>query len=144
MSRRCPFNTNSKLYEDYYGLQVGHGLPVFIGGRNYRGHGLGSILAGIGRAVVPLLKSGGKALLKEGARTGMRVAHDVLSGQSLGSSFKQRAGQAGKRLLNQVVDGVKRRAGGAGGGPPPKRRIKAPRTRKTKQKRKRNSRDIFG
>ena len=103
---RYPYQSCPKLYEDYYVNQVGHGLPVFVGGgsrRLYRGHGFGSLLAGIGRAVVPLLKKGGKALLKEGARTGLRVAQDVMSGKRLGSALKQRAGQSGKRLLTQVL-----------------------------------------
>ena len=105
---RYPYQSCPRLYEDYYVNQVGHGLPVFVGGgggggRRYRGHGFGSLLAGIGRAVVPLLKKGGKALLKEGARTGLRVAQDVVSGQRLGSALKQRAGQSGKRLLKQVL-----------------------------------------
>ena len=102
---RYPYQSCPKLYEDYYVNQVGHGLPVFVGGggRRHRGHGFGSLLAGIGRAVVPLLKKGGKALLKEGARTGLRVAQDVMSGKRLGSALKQRAGQSGKRLLTQVL-----------------------------------------
>ena len=103
---RYPYQSCPKLYEDYYVNQVGHGLPVFVGGggrRLYRGHGFGSLLAGIGRAVVPLLKKGGKALLKEGARTGLRVAQDVMSGKRLGSALKQRAGQSGKRLLTQAL-----------------------------------------
>ena len=103
---RYPYQSCPKLYEDYYVNQVGHGLPVFVGGggrRLYRGHGFGSLLAGIGRAVVPLLKKGGKALLKEGARTGLLVAQDVMSGKRLGSALKQRAGQSGKRLLTQVL-----------------------------------------
>ena len=120
---RYPYQSCPKLYEDYYVNQVGHGLPVFVGGggRCYRGHGFGSLLAGIGRAVVPLLKKGGKALLKEGARTGLRVAQDVMSGQRLGSALKQRAGQSGKRLLTQVLS------------PSPSRRQKRIKTKRTAQ-----------
>ena len=146
---RYPYQSCPKLYEDYYVNQVGHGLPVFVGGggrRSYRGHGFGSLLAGIGRAVVPLLKKGGKALLKEGARTGLRVAQDVMSGQRLGSALKQRARQSGKRLLTQVLS------------PSPSRkqkRIKTKRTAQGKQsgrqrlrrqqpKKKQRMTDIFG
>ena len=120
---RYPYQSCPRLYEDYYVNQVGHGLPVFVGGggRRYRGHGFGSLLAGIGRAVVPLLKKGGKALLKEGARTGLRVAQDVMSGQRLGSALKQRAGQSGKRLLKQVLS------------PSPSRRQKRIKTKRTAQ-----------
>ena len=144
---RYPYQSCPKLYEDYYVNQVGHGLPVFVGGggrRSYRGHGFGSLLAGIGRAVVPLLKKGGKALLKEGARTGLRVAQDVMSGQRLGSALKQRARQSGKRLLTQVLS------------PSPSRkqkRIKTKRTaqgkqsgrqRRRQQPKKQRMTDIFG
>ena len=149
MVRHCPYHSSSKLYEDYYGQQVGHGLPVFVGGRTYRGHGLGNILAGIGRAVVPLLKKGGKVLLKEGAKTGIKVAQDVLSGQKFGTSIKQRANQAGKRLFNQAVE----HASGYEFGPKRIKHAKAAKKnqkaiqkrRKTKKKmEKATMNDIFG
>ena len=56
-----------------------------------RGRGLGSLLSGLVRSAVASLKSGGKALLKEGAKTGMQLAQYVLSGQNLKSAAKQRA-----------------------------------------------------
>ena len=147
MRRQCTYQSCPRLYEDYYSNQVGHGLPVFVGGRSIRGHGLGSLLAGIGRAVVPLLKRGGKALLKEGARTGLQVAQDVVSGRRFDTALKQRSRQAGKRLLNQAT-------GGGGGGGAKRRRIKTSRgrggkqtgPRKTKQQhqKRRQRPDIFG
>ena len=121
MGRQRAYESCPKLYEDYYTNQVGHGLPVFVGGRSFRGHGLGSLLAGIGHAVVPLLKSGGKVLLKEGARTGLQVAQDVLSGHRFDTALKQRSHQAGKRLLNQATVGGSRK------------RIKTKHTRSRKQ-----------
>lgn len=104
MGRQCNYQSCQKLYDDYYTQQVGHGLPVFVGGRSYRGHGFGSLLAGIGRSVIPLLKRGGKALLKEGARTGLQVVSDVASGQRVGASLKRRSAQAGKRMLHNAVN----------------------------------------
>ena len=147
MVRHTPYVGNSKAYEDYYCSQAGHGLPVFIGGRNIRGRGLGSLLGGIGRSLIPLLKSGGKALLKEGARTGMQVAHDVLSGQSVKSAMKQRAKQAGKRLFDQAVGQVVGRS--APPGQSARKRIKSSASRRTTQKtftsrRRRQPADIFG
>ena len=93
---RYSYQCNRRLYEDYYQKQVGRGLPVFIGGTSMRGRGLGSLLSGLVRSAVPLLKSGGKALLKEGAKTGTQLAQDVLSGQNLKSAAKRRAQEAGK------------------------------------------------
>lgn len=150
MVRLTPFQGSGKLYEDYYCNQVGHGLPVFVGGRNYRGHGIGNLLGGIGRALVPLLRSGGKALLKEGARTGMQVAQDVLSGRSVKSSLQQRASNAGKRLFHQAVGRVTGTTA-APPGEPARKRIKSStphrqgQTGRQKKKRRRaTAADIFG
>ena len=71
MVGRCHYKHDRRLYEDYYRTQVGYGLPVFTGGKSTRGRRTGNLLGGLFRSVVPLLKSGGKALLKEGAKTGM-------------------------------------------------------------------------
>ena len=86
-------------YEDYYLSQArGGGLPVFIGNRQ-RGQGLGNLLGGIARMVVPVLKRGGKALLKEGLRTGVGILGDVVGGDGIKASAKRRLRQSGKRLL---------------------------------------------
>ena len=81
---RYPYQCNRRLCEEYYQKQVGHGLPVFVGGTAMRGRG--SLLSGLVFSAVPRLKSGGKSLLKEGAKTGMHLAQDVLSGQNLKSA----------------------------------------------------------
>ena len=130
---RIPYTPNHKLYDDYYANQTGHGIPVYIGGM--RGRGLGSVLSGLFRAVVPLLKRGGKAMLKEGVTSGLQVAQDVLSGANLKNAVKKRVRGTGRRLLKRAFGGLK---------PPPgepvKKRIKK-RVRYSKSKR---SRDIFG
>lgn len=97
------------------------------------GRGLGSILSGIGRTILPLLKAGGKALLKQGARTGLQVASDVISGQDIKSALKQRGQDAGKQLLYKAVGAL---SGGAPPGEPLKKRIKLSTTRGSTQKKK--------
>ena len=151
MAHRTPHLSNSKVYEDYYCNQVGHGLPVYVGGRNYRGGGLGNILGGIGRAIIPLLKSGGRTLLKEGAKTALHVGQDLLSGENIASSVKRRSKQAGKRMFHRAVNHVT----GIGGGQPVRKRIRTsspskkrqtkPRkqVRKKKKNVKRRAKDIF-
>ena len=71
-----------------------------------RGRGLGNLMGSLFRSVVPLLKSSGKALLKEGAKSGMQLAQDVLFGQSLKTAAKRKAQEAGKRLFHQAVGKV--------------------------------------
>lgn len=157
MVRHTPLHRRPKLYEDFYCNQSGHGLPVFVGGRSQRGHGLGSFFGGLGRMLLPFFKTGGKALLREGVGTGLRVAQDALAGRNVGDSFRNHAKEAGSRLLkgavhhladNQSGSGIRRkRRKPAPPGEPARKRIKpTPRRRrshkKTKQSQKRFT-DIF-
>ena len=95
---RIPYRANPELYNDYFKNQVGHGMPVYIG----RG-GLGNVLSGLFRSVVPLMKRGGKALLKEGVRTAVQVGSDVLDGKNIKAAMKNRAAETGKRILRGTV-----------------------------------------
>ena len=60
---RVHYKPNSILYDNYYKNQVGHGLPVYVGGM--KGRGLGSVLSGLLRTEVPLLKKG-ESVIKRG------------------------------------------------------------------------------
>jgi hypothetical protein len=114
MVRHVPLHRNPKLYEEHYCNQSGHGLPIFIGGRSQRGRGLGSFFSGIGRMVMPWLKTGGKALLREGMGTGIQVARDALAGRDAGESFKEHAKAAGQRLLEGAADHLGGNQSGSG------------------------------
>ena len=59
---RQPYRPNPASYELYYRNQIGHGLPVFRGGM--RGHGLGSVLSGLLRSAVSLLKKRWQSFIK--------------------------------------------------------------------------------
>ena len=132
------------IFEDYYTRQAGHGLPVFMGNRYQRGHGLGNILGGLARMVVPVLKRGGQTLLKEGLRTGADILGDVVAGESVKTSAKRRVKQTGSRLLNEAL---RRPAppGQPARKPLKRRRLNATAHSKTYGKRKRITRhdDIF-
>ena len=148
MVRQSPYVMDGKMYEHHYCSQAGHGLPVFIGGRNIRGGGLGSLFSGLARSLVPLVKSGGKALLKEGTRAGMQIAGDVLSGRQVGSAVKERAKQAGKRLIDRAFDQMRSPSSKHSG----RKRIKSTASPRPRQKTSRTIRkkkprrqiDIFG
>ena len=140
--RHFPIRRNPRVYEDFFCAQAGHGLPVFIGGRSQHGHGLGSFFSGLGRTILPWIKTGGKALLREGLGTGLQVAQDALAGRNIGESFKEHAKEAGQRLLqgavqhvvgNQSGSGIRRRA--APPGEPHHKRVKhSPRRRQSHKK----------
>ena len=93
-------------FEDYYIQQAktGNGLPIFISGQ--RGHGIGGILSGLARMIVPVLKKGGKALLKEGVKAGTHIIGDVLEGKNFKTSVKKRAKQSGAKLLKKAADQI--------------------------------------
>ena len=80
-------------------------MPFYSGAQYQRGHGLGSIFASIGRAVLPLVKSGAKAVGRELLKSGSRIASDVLAGENVKRAAIRRAKQAGSNLLNRAVGG---------------------------------------
>ena len=75
-------------YNDYYARQACGALPYFAGAPYQRGHGLGSLFGGLLRSAMPLIKRGAVALGKGALKTGVRIADDVLSGQSLKRAAK--------------------------------------------------------
>ena len=96
----------SNQYDQYYLGQAGGNLPVFAGSRVQRGHGIGGILSGLMRMAAPLMKSGMKSLGKQGMKTGLQIAGDVMTGKKPKQAVKRRAKQAGldvtARALQQL------------------------------------------
>ena len=70
-------------YNDYYARHASGALPYFAGAQYQRGHGLGSLFGGLLRSAMPFIKRGAVALGRGVLKTGVRVADDVLSGQSI-------------------------------------------------------------
>ena len=95
---RVPYRSNPTVYDDFFKSQVGRGLPVYIG----RG-GLGNVLSGLFRSLVPVMKRGGKALLREGVRSAVGVGQDILTGTNLKTAVKRRATESGKRLTKKAL-----------------------------------------
>ena len=78
------------------------GFPVFRGSRMQRGYGIGSVLSGMLRAVVPFLRRGAQALGKQAFRTGLDVGRDVLSGRKLKNSARQRTLQTVRNVVEKA------------------------------------------
>ena len=82
----------TKLQHDYYMDQVGGGLPHFIGAENQRGHGLGTVISGVLKQALPLLRSSfAQAVKRKALKAGLGVAGDLLRGKSLKTAVKNRA-----------------------------------------------------
>ena len=116
----------NRYYEDYYQRQVGGALSVFAGARVQRGHGLGSLFGSLLRSAALLIKRGAVALGKRALKTGLRVADNVMSGQTMKDSTKRRAKEAGTDFINSLLGGA--------GSPPGVRASNARRTRRIKRK----------
>jgi len=83
-------DASRNLNEEYYSRQNGGEIPVFVGRRFQRGHGLGSILGGLfRRLVLPFFKAHGKHILANTLKTGMEVADDVLEGKTVQEAAKK-------------------------------------------------------
>ena len=76
---------NRGYYEQYYADQCGNGMNVFHGARGQRGHGVGSVLSGLFRSALPMIKNIGKQALQ----TGLNVATDVVQGNSFKDSLRK-------------------------------------------------------
>lgn len=138
------------LFEQYYRSQAGSGLPIFVGGRNQRGNGLGSMLSSLFRQAVPMLKRVGGQLFRSGAQ----VARDMLDGQSFSDSARKRASQGITTLLGEdpiseqtgsgrrrLRRGIKRKRKSS---PIKRKKVTKRRAKKTKRrKNKYSKRDIF-
>ena len=105
-----PFQQPRGTYRKYYeSSQYGRGmvLPAFMGGRVQKGHGIGSFLAGLARAavplVIPLLKSAGKAAATAGLAAGAGALADVVAGKNAKQSVKEHAKAAGSNLLKRAA-----------------------------------------
>lgn len=137
-----PFQPPRGSYEKYYeASQYGRGLvlPAFVGGKVQKGHGLGSLIAGIARAavplVMPLMKSAGKAAASTALSAGAGVLADVIAKKGAKASLKKHANAATAELLQRAAESdylnsvttrkpTKRRAASKGAGPKTKKRKK--------------------
>ena len=90
-------------YNEYYAHQAGGALPYFAGAQYQRGHGLGSLYGDMLRSAMPLIKRGAVALGRGALKTGVRIADDVMSGQSIKKAAKRRVTDAGRNLMRGLL-----------------------------------------
>jgi len=139
------------MYEDYY-TQQGQGVPVFNGSAGQRGHGLGSILSGLFRSAMPMIKRGLAFFGKHAIKTGLEVANDVVEGSSFVNSARRRVPEGINRFAtaagftNQAGSGLRRRARSTSvrGKSKKSKRSKSKTSKKSKNKsKKKKHNDIF-
>lgn len=97
-------------YQLYYANQAGSGIGAIYRGAPYqRGHGIGSFLGGIFRSILPLFKTGARAVGKEALRTGSNFLGDLVQNRPAKEAFRGRLQEAGinlKRKADQKIDSL--------------------------------------
>ena len=100
-------------YVRYYLDQQGHSMPVFRGspwqlGHGQMGYGLGGPFRSVARAVMPMFKSGAKALENISLKSGANFVGDVLAGKNVKEAAKARALEAAnvakKKAVNKLMN----------------------------------------
>src|SRR6266568_4813231 len=132
--------SSRRMYEDYYADQSGGGgVPYYSGTAGQRGHGLGSILSGLFRSAMPMIKRGLAFFGKHALKTGLEVANDVVEGSSFVNSARRRVPEGINRFTtaagftNQAGSGRRRRARSAS--VIPHKKNKRSKSRRSKSKR---------
>ena len=95
-------DASRSMYEDYYAKQSGGEMPVFMGGRQQRGHGIGNFFARVKRFAIPLLKRGAQFLMPKIFKTGTEIVNDVSQGQRVKDALKSRVTGAIKELARDL------------------------------------------
>ena len=98
MRKKYCCDASKDMYESYYLDQSGSGIPIFVGSRGQRGHGLGSLLSGFFRSALPMIKRGLATFGKHALKTGLEIANDVVEGESIKEAAKRRVPEGIKRF----------------------------------------------
>ena len=137
MKKQFCCDASRDLYEKYYLDQSGGGVTnVFSGSRGQRGHGLGSMLSGLFRGAVPLLRRGLNTFGKHALKTGIDIASDVSEGRGVKESAKRRVKEGIKRFASNPF-------GSNQSGSGKRRKVKRLNTVKAIKTKKQKFNDIF-
>lgn len=117
-----------QMFDQYYDQQQrGNGnFPVYIGRSNQRGHGLGNIIGGLFRKILPFFK----AVAPHALRAGANIVEDISGGRSWKESVFSRVPES----INAFTSKGKNQSGSGA-----LRRKKSKKRPKAKRRRK----DIF-
>ena len=110
MKRKAPSYDDATRYYDFFTKRQTGGMPVFIGRRRQRGHGIGNVLGGLLRRVVGFLGRRGLDFLKQNRqaavsnliKTGLDVAKDVTSGKKVKEALKTRIPEGIKQTAREL------------------------------------------
>jgi hypothetical protein len=97
------FDPDSVDWQEFFEMQ--HGGAYYFEGLPYmRGAGIGSIFSTLFKYLMPLGKTIGRELGKEGINTGARLLNRISSGEDLKSSLTSESQQGLKNLVDRVYE----------------------------------------
>jgi hypothetical protein len=104
--------------------------------RRQRGHGIGSVLSRLFRSFIPLIKKGGRYLGRQGLKTGVNIANDLLTGVAPRQAFKERGQSLKKKIKKDIATKMTNILSGKGGRRRHRKsKVKRIMVKKTKKKR---------
>ena len=95
----------SNEYKHMYD-QTGGWVPVYIGSKYQKGHGLGSVFSGMLKSALPMIKKGAIGLAKTAAEAGLNIAKDGIEGKNIKNSLANNLKLAGSNLLQKSINYV--------------------------------------
>lgn len=132
-------------YIKYYVEQAGKGINVYRGASYQKGHGVGSFFGSLFRTVMPLIRSGARAVRRQVLSSGASLLGDVAENKPFKQAFKERLSEASGSLKRKAEDKVMQMAG-SGHKRAKKRRkvhsVSAVRRRKTSLRRKKTKKRV--
>ena len=108
---------NNPYVRYYLDQQQGRGMPVFRGSPwqagygQQTGYGLGSLFRSVARTVMPMVKSGAKALGNIALRSGADFMGDVLAGRNVKEAAKARTVEAANVAKRKAISKLRSQTG---------------------------------
>lgn len=94
------FSPDSVNWSDFLVIQSGGGA-YFHGVPYQRGHGLGTMFGSVMRFLLPMLRSAGRELGKEGLAAGARILTDVAKGKPMRSAIVDETSEGLRQLVEK-------------------------------------------
>ena len=141
------FDPDSVNWQSYFTQSGGY----FVGRPYQRGGGIGSVFSSLFRFLLPVLKSAGREIGKEGLAVGSRILGDVAQGKNVRSAVVTETAGGLKNLLDKsrasdglrnLIDEAESRLQKGGGKMKTKKRAAPRKKRATQQKRSAPKRSV--
>ena len=143
---------NNPYVRYYLDQQQGHGMSVFSGSPwqagygQQMGFGIGGLFRSVARAMMPMAKSGAKALGKIALKRGAAFVGDVLAGKNVKEAAKARTVEAANVARTKAINTLKSQTGSGKRGKrtTKKRKASTSTARSNQTKKRKTAQDIFG